>query len=228
MNLIRNELSTRTDPLVSVIIIFWNAQDFLEESIQSLCQQTYRNWELLLIDDGSTDGSSKIAQSFVEKNPRRGRYLHHQAHQNRGISTSRNLGVEHSRGTFIAFLDADDVWMPAKLEEQIKILEVHPEVGMLYGQTLYWFSWERSTGNRRRDHLTRPSCKSSPVFDPPSLLPLVLESEVRLPSMSNALIRKELFDEGLSFDDSFIGLFEDQAFFAKACLATTIMVSEIC
>src|SRR5262245_24155101 len=92
---------------VSVIIIFMNAQAFISDAIDSVFAQTYTNWELLLVDDGSTDASTQIALSFANGNPGRVRYLEHSGHRNRGMSASRNLGIQHAGGEYIGFLDAD-------------------------------------------------------------------------------------------------------------------------
>src|SRR5512147_1824882 len=102
-------------PLVSGVIIFWNAERFLQEAIESVLAQTYPSWELLLVDDGSTDGASEIARSYAARHPERIRYLEHPGHRNRGMSASRNLGLQQSRGALVAFLDSDDVWLPEKL-----------------------------------------------------------------------------------------------------------------
>src|SRR5215218_5812117 len=96
-----------SESLVSVIIIFLDAERFIEEAIESVFAQTYDDWELLLVDDGSTDGDTRIALEYAEQNPGRVRYLQHPGHQNRGMSASRNLGIGSARGEYIAFLDAD-------------------------------------------------------------------------------------------------------------------------
>src|SRR5689334_5372936 len=113
--------------LVSIITPFFNTENFLQEAIESVIYQTYENWELLLIDDGSTDNSMRIAQEYAAKYPDKIRYLEHHKHQNRGKSTSRNLGINHAKGEYICFLDADDVFMPLKLEKQLAILAAYPE-----------------------------------------------------------------------------------------------------
>src|SRR5687768_6214760 len=95
---------------VSVVIIFWNAERFIQESIKSVFAQTYPAWELLLVDDGSNDGSTAVARRYTEQHPERVRSLEHPGHANRGMSASRNLGIRYAHGAYIAFLDADDVW----------------------------------------------------------------------------------------------------------------------
>src|SRR5215207_5031419 len=110
------EMSTK--PLVSVIVVFLNAEKFIEEALESVLAQTYDNWELLLVDDGSTDSSTEIALRYANRYSGRVRYVEHPWHQNRGASASRNLGIRHAKGEYIAFLDADDVWLAHKLEQQ--------------------------------------------------------------------------------------------------------------
>jgi len=121
------------NPRVSVVTIFLNAKKFIEEAIESVLAQTYKDWELLLVDDGSTDTSTKIARGFAKQHPAKVRYLEHKGHENRGMSESRNLGIRNANGKYIAFLDADDVWRPEKLERQVPILESQPSVAMVYG-----------------------------------------------------------------------------------------------
>src|SRR5688572_8206551 len=98
-------------PLVSAIIIFLNGEKYLEEAIQSVIHQTYTNWELLLVDDGSSDKSTAIALSYANSFSNKIKYLEHEGHQNKGMSATRNLGINHSKGDYIGFLDADDVWL---------------------------------------------------------------------------------------------------------------------
>src|SRR5215207_10417359 len=96
-------------PTVSVIMIFFNLETFLKEAIESVRAQTYEDWELLLIDDGSIDGSSSIALDFAKLDQKKVRYFEHSDHTNRGMSASRNLGIANAKGTYITFLDGDDV-----------------------------------------------------------------------------------------------------------------------
>src|SRR6266508_1759684 len=100
----------KNQPLVSVVIIFWNADRFLREAIESVFAQAHTKWELLLVDDGSTDRSTEIARTYAHRYPGTVHYFEHHDHQNRGMSASRNLGIRNAQGKYIAFLDADDVW----------------------------------------------------------------------------------------------------------------------
>ncbi|MCZ6672445.1 MAG: glycosyltransferase family A protein, partial [Verrucomicrobia bacterium] len=128
-------------PLVSVIIIFLNEERFFKEAIESVLAQTYDNWELLLVDDGSTDDSSFIARHYASQRPDQIHYLEHEGHANLGMSASRNLGVRHATGQYISYVDGDDVWIANKLERQVAILDSHPEAVMVYGPVQLWYSW---------------------------------------------------------------------------------------
>src|SRR6266487_5498276 len=140
-----------SQPRVSAIIIFLNAERYIDEAIESVFAQAYDSWELLLADDGSTDGSTAIVLQYAERYPDKVRYLEHPGHQNRGMSATRNLGIRNARGEYIAFLDADDVWLPQKLEQQVAILEQQPEAAMVYGPALLWHSWAGEAQNSQSD-----------------------------------------------------------------------------
>ena len=157
-------------PLVSAIVIFLNEEKFLQEAIESVFGQTYDNWELLLVDDGSTDASTEVALQYAKQFSKKVRYLEHHAHQNRGMSAARNLGIRNAKGEYIAFLDADDVWMPHILEEQVTILESHPAAAMVYGPVQWWYSWTRNPEDMRRDHLRTLNVPPNTLVKPPTPL----------------------------------------------------------
>lgn len=116
--------------LVSIIMPVYNSESFLEESIQSVINQTYICWELLIVDDCSSDSSSLIIHRYVNKD-RRIRYL--KTNSSSGSPTlPRNIGIKEARGRFIAFLDSDDIWLPQKLEEQIPLLLEKAETAIVY------------------------------------------------------------------------------------------------
>src|SRR5829696_6383893 len=143
------------ESLVSCIVNFLNTEEFLGEAIESVLAQTHDNLELLLVDDGSSDGSTRIALGYAEGFPEKVRYLEHTGHENRGAAASRNLGIDQARGKYIALLDSDDTWLENKLEEQVAILESHPEAGMVYGQSQYWHSWTKKPEDAHRDHVPK-------------------------------------------------------------------------
>lgn len=104
--------------LVSVIMPSWNTGKFIEESIKSVINQTYQNWELLIVDDCSTDNTEEIVKSIHDD---RIRYFENE--KNCGAALTRNRALREAKGEWIAFLDSDDLWMPKKLECQIKFME---------------------------------------------------------------------------------------------------------
>lgn len=218
----------RPPPLVSVVAIFLNAERFLEEAIQSVIAQTHPRWELLLVDDGSSDGSSAIARRYAASDPDRVRYLDHPGHRNLGMSASRNLGLEHARGEYLALLDADDVWLPGKLERQVTILEMHPEVALLFGAPLYWFGWTGRPEDAQRDYVIDLKLPADRVYDPPSLLLPFLQRAAPTPCPSDVLVRRQSAVRVAGFEAHFTGIhmvYEDQAFFSKLLLCFPAFVS---
>lgn len=215
-------------PLVSGIIIFRNAQKFIEEAIQSVFAQTYDNWELLLVDDGSTDGSTEIAQRYAEKYPEKVCYLEHENHQNLGMSAARNLGVANAKGEYIAFLDADAVWLPHKLQQQVAILESIPQAAMLYGRTLWWYSWTGQPEDVQQDCLTDIGVEHNTLVQPPNLIALFLEKEDTVASISSVLICRKVFDKLGGFEDSFRDMYADMVFYTQVLLHFPVFVSGQC
>ena len=199
-------------------MIFLNAEKFISEAIESVVTQTYRNWELLLVDDGSKDGSTGIARAYAAKFPDKIRYLDHEGHENRGMSASRNLGIRQARGEFLAFLDADDVWLPRKLERQIPALISRPHAAMVYGPTFIWHGWTGQPGDRDQDRLQDLGVARNTLLTPPQLVPVVLRNEARSPRTCSVLLRREAVNAVGGFEARFRGLYEDQAFFTKLCL----------
>jgi glycosyltransferase involved in cell wall biosynthesis len=219
-------------PRVSVIIPFFNSERFLSEAIKSVFAQTYNDWELLLVDDGSFDGSSQIARGYVEKSPTRIIYLEHASHQNRGACASRNLGVRNASGEYIALLDSDDVWLPNKLERQVAILDRYAEAAMVYGTAQYWRSWTGTAEDVESDYV--PDFGLAPIdtlVPPPTLLMLYLRSRARTPCPSSLLLRSEAVQSVGGFEENFRGtyqLYEDQAFLAKVFVKKTVFVMREC
>jgi glycosyltransferase involved in cell wall biosynthesis len=213
-----------TEIHISVIMIFLNGERYIDEAVESIFAQTYPHWELIFVDDGSTDRSSAIARRYAEQHPERVRYAEHPNHENRGMSASRNLGASLARGSMIAFLDADDVYLPQKLEQQAAILEHHPEVGMVYGPTLHWFSWTGQPADQTRDFLRKLGVPADTYVEPPGLLQRYLEHRAWTPGTCGVLIRRAAFAQVGGFEERFRGMFEDQAFFYKLALQVPIYV----
>jgi len=212
--------------LVSIIMIFLKEERFIQEAIDSVFAQTYKNWELLLVDDGSTDDSTRIAQSHAAQYPKKVRYLEHEGHQNRGMSTSRNVGISHAKGEYVAFLDADDVWLPNKLEEQVGIMATHPDAGLVCGRAQWWYSWTGDQEDKQRDFVQRLDVPLDTLVQPPTLLVLFLKDEWA--SLCDIMVRRDVVDAVGGYEESFSGMYEDQAFHAKLCLRFPAFVSAAC
>jgi glycosyltransferase involved in cell wall biosynthesis len=212
--------------LVSVIMIFLNEERFIQEAIDSIFAQTYKNWELLLVDDGSTDKSTRIARSHAAQYPMKVRYLEHEGHQNRGMSASHNLGISHAKGEYIAFLDADDVWLPHKLEQQTAIIKTQPNAAMVCGRAQWWYSWTGNVEDSQCDFVQRLDVPLDTVVEPPDLLFLFLKDEWA--SLCDILVRREAVEAVGGYEESFYGMYEDQAFHAKLCLHFPAFVSGTC
>lgn len=219
-------MADNTD-LVSVVICFLNGEEFLSEAIASVYAQWYRAWELLLIDDGSTDKSSSIAQQHAVRDPQRVRYLEHVGHENRGTSASRNLGISQARGELVAFLDADDIWFPWRLERSVALLRENPTADMVYGESEYWYSWQ---GERRNfpDRVQRHGFRADTVVASPNLLVRYLDHSAALPCPSSLTLRREAARASGGFVESFRGMYEDQAFLARFCLHHDVFVAHEC
>lgn len=206
-------------------MIFLDAERFLDEAVESVLAQTYPNWELLLVDDGSTDGSSAAAREWVRRHPERIRYLEHMRRENRGMSASRNLGAREARGEYLAFLDSDDVYLPDKLAHQVALLEAHPGVGMVYGATEYWYGWTGRPEDRARDRVRRQGQKPG-VVAPSALLDRLVRDEAQTPCTCGVLLRREAFERAGGFEERFRGMYEDQAFFYKVFARVPVLVDD--
>jgi glycosyltransferase involved in cell wall biosynthesis len=213
-------------PEVSVVVIFNDAEDFLEETIESVRAQTLPGWELLLVDDGSTDKSTSIALRRVEQDLGRVHYLEHPEHANLGMSASRNLGVSRARGEFVAFLDADDILVPAALEEEVALLRAHPRAGMVYGPLEYWYGWTGEPDDEARDFIHPVGFPTERIYEPPSLIALFIQNAGFAPS--GMLLRRALVEHVGGYEESFRDLYEDQVFAAKVCRTTPVYISGHC
>lgn len=130
------------DYLVSIIVPTYNACEYIQQTISSVLFQTYHNWELLIIDDCSSDNTISIVKEFAESDPRI-RYF--STNQNTGSpSQPRNIGIEQAKGDYIAFLDSDDIWLPNKLEEQLAFMQE-------YGYDFVYSNYEKMSWDGKRE-----------------------------------------------------------------------------
>jgi glycosyltransferase involved in cell wall biosynthesis len=208
---------------VSAIIIVRDGEEFIAEAIESVIAQEGVTWELIVVDDGSSDGTEAIVQSFASRLAGRLRQLHHRGHANLGMSASRNLGIAESRGDYVAFLDADDLWLPGKLVEQVAILDSGPATAMVYGRTLIWHSWDPA--DDQRDFFYDLGVGADATYPSGTLFRQLLANRHQSPTTCNAMIRREALLAVGGCDPGLRGMFEDQLLFAKLLLKFPVHVS---
>ena len=209
--------------LVSVVLIFLDEERFLEEAVQSVYDQRLDDWELILVDDGSTDRSTLIARDLAARDDRI-RYFDHPGHENRGMSASRNLGVAHATAPYIAFLDADDTWTPDKLAEQVDLLENMPDVAMVVGAIRYWYSWD-SAASKEDFVLLTGGVADERRIDPPEAALSLRPLGQRPYAGMDLLVRRRVLEAVGGFEERFRGSPEDQAFIMKVFLHYPIYIS---
>jgi glycosyltransferase involved in cell wall biosynthesis len=145
-------------PKVSVLIPTYNAVHFLPISIESALSQSYQDFEIIIIDDGSSDNTKEVAHSYIDKNPHKIRYFWQ---ENKGLAMARNSGIAQSQGEYLALLDSDDKWLPCRLQEGVKILDADPSVGLVHGKV----TCIDNNGNEVRTGKRNPKFLSGYIFD---------------------------------------------------------------
>lgn len=170
-------------PKVSVIILAHNLAHFVGEALQSVLDQTFMDFEVIVVDDGSTDNTREVVVRFTDP---RVRYVYQ---DNQERSAARNTGIRLAQGEYIAFLDADDVWLPEKLALQVNLLETRPEVGLVYTGA---YVMENSRV------FVEQKCK----YRGRVVRPLLVVDNIVTGSASTAMVRRECFDEVGLFDEA--------------------------
>ncbi len=214
-------------PLISIITAVYNGEAFLPEAIASVLAQSYANWEYWLVNDGSADQTADIARQAAATRPDRIHYLQHPDGQNHGGCTSRNLALSKARGKYIAILDADDLWFPHKLAEQVALALQYPEAGFIHGRSEYWYDWSGDPKESGRNGVP-PFAPGDRLYRPPELLRIGCPlGDCAPPCPSDMLIDRELFCRLGGFETAFDRhfAFEDQAFIVKLYLAAPVYVS---
>ena len=190
-----------------MIMPVYNGEAFLGDAVQSVTGQTYTDWELIIVDDGSTDNSFGIAHDFCKKDERI-QLLQHQNRQNRGVSASRNLGIRQAKGDWIALLDADDQWQPEKLRIQAETIQNNRGISMLYCQGERTFeaysgpTKNKAYGSGVPGRLNRPFLKTLNGFETPT---------------SGVVLNKTILEKTGGFDES-MSFSEDTLLFHKMLL----------
>lgn len=215
-----------TIPLVSVIIPFLNEEVLLSEAIDSIINQKYTKWEIILIDDGSWDGSTNIAKGYASRYPGKIIYIDHEQHSNKGLSASRNAGIAAGGGQLVAFLDADDVWLPEKLQKQVAIFQQNPEIAMIIQASDYWYNWN---GSEKPNIRISVGVQQDKIYSPPQLsVKLYPLGKGAAPCPTSIMIKKTVLEKHGGFEEIFRGkyqAYEDQPFLAKIYLNEKVYVS---
>lgn len=164
---------------VSVIIPTYNRAKYIRRALESVLAQTYQDYEIIVVDDGSMDNTREILAEFEGK-------IKYIVQKNQGSAAARNRGIQESKGEYIAFLDSDDIWIPEKLAEQVKILDTHEKIGIVYSRM--------PIINEKGERLgTKPAGVSGKNFKE------LLEVWGDLPT-STVMTRKVCFDKAGMFD----------------------------
>ena len=174
-----------SSPKVSVIIPSYNRADFIRQTVDTVLQQTFKDIELIVVDDGSTDETRKILAEYGNRII----LLGHDDWKNKGQSASINLGLRHAKGRYVSILDSDDYWEPEKIEVQYTFLESHPEVGVVYCNGVA----VNSMGEYLYDIYPLGHLEENKPDD------LLMNCYIFLPT--NAMCRAALFDKAGNFDE---------------------------
>ncbi|MFO8003039.1 glycosyltransferase family 2 protein [Thioalkalivibrio sp.] len=221
--------SDGTWPLVSVIIPFLDPPDaFLREAVASVTCQDYRPIELILANDGSSPATVSFARSLLEQTDLPGCWVEHPGGGNRGCSATRNLGAAAARGEFIAFIDADDTWADGKVAEQVELLSRDPTLALVFGSSLYWYSWSRDAAGGQQDVVRSYGAENLRRIKPPGFIADFLRGRIIAPSMSNLMVRRDAFMACGGFEECFRGMYEDQAFLVKLGLGHAVCAAPRC
>ncbi len=188
-------------PLFSVVIPSYNRKNFLKKSIDSVLNQNIRDYELIVVDDGSTDSSILLVADY------RGKGLTYIRTSNLGVSHARNTGIKNSRGSYIAFLDSDDCWESSKLEHVLESINNFPDINIFHTEET-WFKNEKLL-NQKKKH-RKPD---GHVYK--KCLPLCCIG------MSTSVIKRTLLDEIGMFDET-MPVCEDYDFFLRATLENKV------
>jgi glycosyltransferase involved in cell wall biosynthesis len=174
------------NPLVSIVVPAYNAALWIAETIRAVQAQTYQNWELLVIDDGSTDDTANVVHVFLTDSR-----VSLIRQKNAGVSQARNAGIANARGAYIAFLDADDWWLNTNLERKVHVLNL-PEIDFVFCDMLRFFQDSQTYS------------KPEEGYDENMLEHLLLWDREVIPGIpSNVMVKRHCFESGLRFDPQF-------------------------
>jgi glycosyltransferase involved in cell wall biosynthesis len=217
-------LVSRTPPLVSVVIPFLNPVGlFLRQAVESVQAQTYSHWEIILVDDGSTscEGVS-AARELAGSMAGRVRLVTYTTPGHRGTAAARTEGIRQCAGTYVSFLDADDVWLPGKLSAEIQALESNAKLGMVYSAYKYWYGWQGAE-HPARDWIPRLGVQTQRPIEPPTFVRLFVRGDAAVPTPSCTTFRRAALEAVGGGETSVPRVYEDQALFAKVAMRYPVL-----
>jgi GT2 family glycosyltransferase len=184
-------------PTVSVVIPTYNSAAFLRGAIQSVLSQTYSDFEVIVVDDGSTDNTESVAHSFGDR-------VSYVKQENKGAGAARNHGIKRSQGKYVAFLDSDDLWLPGKLTEQIPLLDRESKIGLVYSD----WAVVPEQGEAEPSYLRNRPAASGHVFDELIQCGFILTS--------GTVVRRSCLDDVGYFDET-LSIAQDYDLWLRIC-----------
>jgi len=194
-------MPTASTPLFSVIIPTYNREHFITQALQSVLAQSYEDFEVIVIDDGSDDSSQEKIAQFEDAR------IHYVYQKNHGVAHARNRGLKQARGRFIAFLDSDDKWAAQKLERCVDYIQKFPDISIFHTEELWYRS--QKLFNQKKKHKK------------PTGFVYLKALELCCISISTAVIKKEIFQTLGAFDEEFAAC-EDYDFWLRATLQNEV------
>lgn len=194
---------------VSVIIPVYNAENYISVALDSISKQTFKNYEIIIVDDGSKDNTKSIIDNYCSENIS---YIHQ---NNKGPSAARNCGIQTAKGDYIAFLDADDVWLPSKLAIQTELLNAHRSVGLVTSG----FQIIDSEGTKTATELGTNIAQCDDIVE------MLIIRNIMRGGPSGVLIRAECLKEVGLFDETLRGA-EDRDLWLRVAQKFEIMIIE--
>ncbi|MBI4782352.1 MAG: glycosyltransferase family 2 protein [Oscillatoriophycideae cyanobacterium NC_groundwater_1537_Pr4_S-0.65um_50_18] len=185
---------------ISVVVPAYNAVQDLSQTLESVLQQTFTDFELLVVDDGSTDDTAKIVQDYVERDSR----VRLVSQYNQGVSVARNTGIQESTGEFVAFLDHDDLWLPNKLAAHVQHLSLDANLGISFARIEFMNADGELTGQYSNLRLR-------------NIMPKHLYEENLICTPSNAVIRRTALEQVGGFEKSLSGYADIELFLRISC-----------
>lgn len=211
-------------PAVSIILPTYNRAQFLPQAFTSIAAQQFADWELIVVDDGSTDDTATVVQTLSAAWKQK---VHYHRQENQGPYAARNTGLDHAAGAFVAFFDSDDVWLPHHLHDCVRALRAHPEVGWVFGACRIV---DYATGQVRAENAFYERESPRPflrlrvrgdgdlcIIDDPRVLACQLRDGLFC-GLQNAVLRRALFS-GRRFDTAERNEAEDQMIVARVLAA---------